>query len=66
MLSFGLTDYILQHEDLMGECMYKSHCLQVSNQLHCLGCFTPKERAPGIHYIGGLVDSRICRDNIEK
>jgi hypothetical protein len=30
------------------------------------GCFTPKERAPGTHRIGGWVDPRAELDNMEK
>jgi hypothetical protein len=28
--------------------------------------FTPGERAPGTHWIGGLVDPRACLDDVEK
>jgi hypothetical protein len=30
------------------------------------GCFTPGERAPGTHWIGGWVDPRAGLDNVEK
>jgi hypothetical protein len=30
------------------------------------GCFTPKERAPGTHWIGGWVDPRAGPDTVEK
>jgi hypothetical protein len=30
------------------------------------GCFTPEERAPGTHCIGGWVDSREGLDDVEK
>jgi hypothetical protein len=37
--------------------------MEVSDQLHALdtlppGCFTPSERVPGTHWIGGWVGSR--------
>jgi hypothetical protein len=30
------------------------------------GCFTPRERAPGIHWLGGWVDPRAGLDDVEK
>jgi hypothetical protein len=30
------------------------------------GCFTPGDRAPGTHWIGGCVDSRAGLDDMEK
>jgi hypothetical protein len=30
------------------------------------GCFTPGERAPGTHWIGGWVDLRAGLDDLEK
>jgi hypothetical protein len=32
----------------------------------CLGHFTPGERAPGTHCIGGLLNSRAGLDDLEK
>jgi hypothetical protein len=32
----------------------------------CPGRFTPEERAPGTHWIGGWVDSISGLDNVEK
>jgi len=40
--------------------------MEVSGQLHDPGHFTSKERAPGAHWIGGLVSSRTGQDAIEK
>jgi hypothetical protein len=30
------------------------------------GCFTPAERAPGTHWLGGWVDPRAGQDDVEK
>jgi hypothetical protein len=30
------------------------------------GRFTPEERDPGTHWIGGWVDPRACLDDVEK
>jgi hypothetical protein len=30
------------------------------------GRFAPRERTPGIHWIGGWVDPRACLDDVEK
>jgi hypothetical protein len=38
----------------------------VSGQLHAPGRFTPRERAPGTHWIGGWVDPRGGLDAVEK
>jgi hypothetical protein len=32
----------------------------------CPGCFTPGERSPGTHFIGGWVGPRACSDAVEK
>jgi hypothetical protein len=40
--------------------------MDVSGQLHALGRFTPRERAPGTHWIGGWVGPRAGLDYEEK
>jgi hypothetical protein len=52
--------------------MYRStysppwHYLEVSGQLHILAGFTPGERAPGTHWIGGWVGPRASLDDVER
>jgi hypothetical protein len=38
--------------------------MEVSGQLHAPGRFTPKERAPGTHWIGGWVGPRAVLDAV--
>jgi hypothetical protein len=40
--------------------------MEVSGQLHAPGRFTPKERAPGTHWIGRWVGSRAVLDAVVK
>jgi hypothetical protein len=40
--------------------------MEVSGQLHAPGRFTPRERAPGIHWIGGWVGPRTGLDMVSK
>jgi len=40
--------------------------LEVSGQLSCTGHFTPRERAPTTHWIGGWVGLRVGLDAVEK
>jgi hypothetical protein len=38
----------------------------MSGQLHALAALSPRERAPGTHWIGGWVDPRASMDDMEK
>jgi hypothetical protein len=40
--------------------------MEVTGQLHGLGCFTREERAPGNHWVGGWVELRPGLDDVEK
>jgi hypothetical protein len=40
--------------------------MEVSGQLHPPGRFTPRERTPGIHFIGGWVGHRAVLDKVMK
>jgi hypothetical protein len=40
--------------------------MEVSGQLHAPARFTPGERAPGTHWIGGWVGPRAGLDDVEK
>jgi len=40
--------------------------MEVSDQIHPFGHFTPAERAPGTHWIGGLTGPRAGLDEVEK
>jgi hypothetical protein len=40
--------------------------MEVSGQLHALAALPPKERAPGTHWIGGLVGPRAVLDAVVK
>jgi hypothetical protein len=40
--------------------------MEVSGQLHAPGRFTPRERDPGTHWIGGCVGSRAVLDEVVK
>jgi hypothetical protein len=53
----------------MGEWMYRSMFSWLIGgewSASCPGQFTPVERAPGTHWLGGLVGPRACLDNVEK
>jgi hypothetical protein len=40
--------------------------MEVSDQLHPLAAFIPRERAPSTHWIGGWVGPRVGLDAVEK
>jgi hypothetical protein len=40
--------------------------MEVSGQLHAPAAFTPRERAPDTHWIGGWVGSRAVLDAVVK
>jgi hypothetical protein len=39
--------------------------MEVTGQLHAPAALPPGERAPGTHWIGALVDPRVCLDAVE-
>jgi hypothetical protein len=70
-LCFSLNR-VPRHEGVLGECRYSStHSLTPGldgGQLSASrpGRFTPKERAPGTHWIGGWVGPRAVMDTVVK
>jgi hypothetical protein len=40
--------------------------MEVRGQLHALAAFTPRERAPGTHWIGGWMGLRAVVDTVVK
>jgi hypothetical protein len=46
--------------------LWPRHQIDVSGQLHAPGHFTPRERAPGTHWIGGWVGPRAVLEAVVK
>jgi hypothetical protein len=59
-LSLCLTNEALRHEGVLRSGCIDPHCLDLGP---CR--FTPGERTPGTHWIGGWVDSRTSLDDVE-
>jgi hypothetical protein len=66
--SLCFSNWALCHEGILGEWRYSStHSLTLALDVgdwsaSCPGCFTPRERAPGTHWIGGWVSPRAVLD----
>jgi hypothetical protein len=71
-LSLCLTNEALCHEGIWGSRCIDPHFFLTSalaggeQSDSCPGHFTPWERAPSTHWIGGWVDPRAGLDNVEK
>jgi hypothetical protein len=69
-LSLCLTNYALLHEGVWGSGCIDPHFLDLGISwewsVSRRGCFTTGKRAPGIHWIGGWVDSKAGLNNVEK
>jgi hypothetical protein len=63
------TNKALRHEDVWGSECIDPRILDLARSYRSAsrpGCFTPGERGPGTHWIGGWVDPRTSLDDVER
>jgi hypothetical protein len=69
---FYFFNWAPRHEGVLGEWRYSfTHSLILALDggewsASCPGCFTPRERAPGTHWIGDWVGPRAILDTVVK